>query len=376
MYRLSQISLFAALLIPASIFGKGAATPNTLSLRVTTETAPAGGVVQIKLILTEPKPIISSKMFFDYDSSVVDSILGIAIQSPNGDAIGTASYTAAGLSFDIVSPSGSYGTALGYPIMTVAVRLKANAAPGANSIFTINLSQSTFQDLTGQNYPFEIKPGGISVVGSTSLGNVLPGGGTIQTGQTFDITGKGLSLVTDLRVDTANKLTYKIINDSLIQATEGGLPFQLDGKRITYKNKLGETHEYYSYPRTSFAFLPGATWTQGILPLMPHSVATEAIVPLTAGSANSAIALWNPQQLPQTADIKILDATGAELARTSVEIPARTTLSVEVSSIPFSNGGVAARVEAVGGVGVFGLSLLNGVQVKAVLPSKITLGAY
>jgi len=291
MYRPSQILLLGALLIPASIYGKGAATPTILSLRVTCETAPAGGVAQIKLVLTEPKPIISSKIGFNFDPSVVDSILGIAIHSPNGDSIGTASYTPNGLSFDIISPSGTLGTALGYPIMTVAVRLKANAAPGAHSIFTVNLSQSTFQDLTGQNYAFEIKPGGISVVGATSIGNVLSGGGTIQTGQTFDITGKGLSLVTDLRVDGSDKLTYKIINDSLIQATETGLPFQLDGKRITYKNKLGETHEYYSYARTSFAAMPGATWTQSVLPLMPHSVATEAIVPMPTGSANSAIAL-------------------------------------------------------------------------------------
>lgn len=380
MKYLSQLSLFsllAASIGPAALFGKGVVSPTILSLRVTSEVAPPGGVAQIKLILTDPKPIISSKMSFDFDPSVVDSILGIAVHSTAGDAIGTARYVGNSLSFDIVSPSGNLGLSIGYPILTIAVRVKATALPGSSSIFTINLSQSSFQNLTGQDYPAQVKPGGVTVGGSFSIGDVRPGGGTIQTGQTFDVTGKGLTLLTDLRLDGSDKLSYRVISDSLIQLTEGGLPFLLDGKRLSVRNKFGEIHDYYSYPRTTFASVAGATWTQGILPLMPHSIALEAVVPLSGGAANSAIALWNPHQIPQKVEIRILDAGGVTVGRTSVDVPERTSLSIEVSGIANSSTGLVAHVEALDGIGVFGLSLLNaGTQVKAVLPTVVRQGAY
>ena len=39
----------------------GGGTPGVLSLRLTSETAPAGGVVQVKLQLTEPSPISTGR---------------------------------------------------------------------------------------------------------------------------------------------------------------------------------------------------------------------------------------------------------------------------------------------------------------------------
>ncbi len=61
-----------------------------LWLKVSDEAAPAGGVAQIQITLTEPKPIIRTRMLLEFDESVVEEFLSASIFSESGEAMGTA----------------------------------------------------------------------------------------------------------------------------------------------------------------------------------------------------------------------------------------------------------------------------------------------
>src|SRR5947209_20361510 len=92
------------------------------TLRVSNETAPPGGMAQVKVLLTSPKPITTGSMDFDMSSLAFDSIDGIALFSPTGDVAGAAVISGGRLNVQFTSPNGTLGTATDYPLLTAAVR--------------------------------------------------------------------------------------------------------------------------------------------------------------------------------------------------------------------------------------------------------------
>ena len=62
----------------------------TVEVRVDNETVPSGGLIQLKVGLTDPHPISTGKMSAGFDSGFFDSIDGISLFSPTGDVAGAA----------------------------------------------------------------------------------------------------------------------------------------------------------------------------------------------------------------------------------------------------------------------------------------------
>src|SRR6266850_1572387 len=91
------LSLF---LIPTAL---GATLPNGLSLRVSNEVAPPGGIAQMKVTLTEPRPISTGRMFF---SAASFDFAGVAVISPANDTYGVAQIDGRQLGFAVQSPTG------------------------------------------------------------------------------------------------------------------------------------------------------------------------------------------------------------------------------------------------------------------------------
>src|SRR3954447_22945412 len=108
--RILCIACMAAALAAAQ------APPTTL--RVSSETAPAGGSAQLKLLLTSPMPIITGNGAWDLSGVSFDSIDGINLFSPTGDVAGAAVLSGRQFNLRFVSPNGTFGTNADYPIMT------------------------------------------------------------------------------------------------------------------------------------------------------------------------------------------------------------------------------------------------------------------
>src|SRR5690348_3604076 len=95
---LTCIFICSGSLFAASGPGGGNATPQ-VSLHIPNETAPPGGLVQMKFLVTEPTPISTGRPGMDYDPSMFDAVYGIELMNPNGDVNGIA--TVSGTRVDI-----------------------------------------------------------------------------------------------------------------------------------------------------------------------------------------------------------------------------------------------------------------------------------
>src|SRR5690242_7837436 len=113
------------LCIGVAVCFSAAAQVAPTTVRVSSEVAPPGGIAQVKVLLTSPKPITSGGMFADLSAVSFDSIDGISLFSSTGDVEAAAIVSAGKVNVTFTSPNGTFGTDLDYPILTIAVRLSS-----------------------------------------------------------------------------------------------------------------------------------------------------------------------------------------------------------------------------------------------------------
>src|SRR5689334_17576115 len=119
-----------------------AATAQTLpEIRVSNEITPIGGMAQMKVSLTSPKPITSGNFGFDASDVSFDSIDGIDLFSSTGDVNGAAVVSGGKIALAYISPGGTFGTNVDYPLMSVALRLSSTVVNGQK--FPVKLDPSS-----------------------------------------------------------------------------------------------------------------------------------------------------------------------------------------------------------------------------------------
>jgi hypothetical protein len=95
--------------------------------------------------------------------------------SPAGDATGTALLSNGSAHFSLHSPIFDMGTNIDYPILTVAVPVKSTATRGETAFLNLDPSFSQWVDPTGQNYPVLLTNGIVTVGGTISISDIVPG---------------------------------------------------------------------------------------------------------------------------------------------------------------------------------------------------------
>jgi hypothetical protein len=354
--------------------GGGNVASGVLSLKISDEIAPPGGVVQMKFSVTEPRPIIRGTVSMSYDTDLIDSFLGIAVFSPNGDASGTASWQNGVLHLELNSPGQDLGSVIDYPIVTIAVRLKPTAIPGTVSFFNMDLSQSTLLDVFGSPYPAEIKPGTITVGGTLSVYNVSPGGGLIAAGTPVTITGSGFDAKTDVRINTNAKYSFSVISPNEIRVIPQSA-VDLTSARIVLKNSK-ETTTYYSYLRPAIAPAVGDSAVTRVKPVLPTATLRDGLVGIGSLDAGAVgIALENPSAAAAAVTADLYDPLGNFLATSALQVPAWSSLNVDLAT---SFPGVAVkpsvvRVRSATPIQAMGLS--QQVSTGQVVPLPVTIVA-
>src|SRR5260221_13090505 len=86
------------------------AQQQTSIVRVTSETAPPGGMAQIKVLLYSPQPISSGGMDVDMSYYSFSSVDGVALFSGTGDVAGTAVVKTGHIYVQFTSPQATCGT--------------------------------------------------------------------------------------------------------------------------------------------------------------------------------------------------------------------------------------------------------------------------
>ena len=296
---------------------------NGVSLKISNETVPAGGVLQMKLFLTEPKPIVKGSSRATINSSLITGIRGAYLYDPSGTTSGVAVLDSGGIRVSFTSPHGTLGTAVDYPLLTLALNLRSDLSVGSTAPLSLDLSSSFFSDALGNPYPQELNPGKLTVGGTLSVSNVVPGGGAVPAGGTVSIIGTGFEPTARLAINEVALSSYRVLSPTRIDA-QLAAPATLDSKRVRVRTSEGTT-TYYSYLRTTFLGKSSRPLLQASEPIFAGQTFTlGSLIVKQGGSIFSGLALQNPSTIQAVARVSLFTAQGALIARTSVTLPAST----------------------------------------------------
>jgi len=307
------------------------------TVRVTNEVAPVGGMAQVKVLHTSPKPITTGNVAMDFSGGFFDSVDGIALFSNTGDVVGAAVVNSGHFDVRFTSPNGTFGTNTDYPLLTAAFRLSSGVVAGQVFPVGLNSAASLWQSLLGSTFPTETKEGSITVGGSISITDVVPGGGFLPAGSTFSVFGMGFLPTTKLSVRglSVQNPVYVSPAEFRITLNKGGM---LDGALFTAENPDKSIDTYYSYMRG----VPIGVSTRPLLaktvPVFSILTATEAMVPPTITpqlnpSYFNAIALQNPSPADAQVTIEARSSADALLGSTTISLPNHSRFSREASEL-------------------------------------------
>lgn len=349
-----------------------------LWLEVSKETVPAGGVAQVRITLTEPKPIIRTRMELNFDESVVDSVANIGVFSENGEAVGTALRWGGQIDIEVVSPTANLGTVEEIPLLGLSMRLREDAPAGASGVVRIR-SGSTFYKASGDKWYVESNaPGSLTVGGELSIDDVIPGGGVVNAGDTVKIVGHGFRPDTVLKFDGQAGGTTYFVSENELQFRPDS-PMQMDQRVVSAAN--GDT-----VVQTVVAVLKGMqrSWSAydllaAITPLFSPRAARSAtvVLPVSASEANNfaALALQNPEDTAANVKVELVGPGGSTVGAVVLVLAAHERfmrLAAELFPYARSVGGATLKIDSDQPVQVLGMegSLVEGTA-HPVIPTMV-----
>jgi hypothetical protein len=349
--RLMAISVFAVGIILAGgkPGGGGVTPPGTAEIRTFSETVPAGGTVQVKSMLTQPHPISSGGGSFALDGLSVD---GVAVSSPSGTTVGAAVVQNGNLYLSVFSPSSDFGTNLDYPFITITMDVPGSAKAGSTK--PLSFSALSFQSPSGPVTLVDPKPGTLTIGGTLSVHDVVPGGGTWPAGTVISVRGTGFQPGTKLLTK------MKTSSPAYVSPTEMRFTLQdaatLDQQPISVTNPDRSTVTYFSYLRGVLVQTPSRPLLQVTEPIFP--TATQGIVTIgpllsTAPGQFTGLAVQNPNPGPVVITFQV-QSTGVS---TTVLLPSGGRVMDDILALTGGtvSPGDVVTVSATAGVQMVGL---------------------
>lgn len=350
--RIFALGVLSAGAAFASGTGGGGVTPaGSAEVRTLSERVPAGGTVQVKYLLTQPRPITTTgpTRLMTYDFAVD----GVSAFSPMGDTAGAALMQSGSLSVSIISPNSDFGTNLDYPFLTVALTIPPTTLKG--STFSLGMADATFQTPSGPLTLVDSKPGVLTIGGSVSIYGVTPGGGTWAAGTVIRVAGTGFvpgtKLTTKMRTTNAVYVSATEMRFSLLEATT------LDTQPITAGNPDGSLVTFYSYLRGVPVYRPSLSLlrkTDPIFQAQTHGVATVGPIGNLTPGQFTALAIQNPTPGPVVVTF-LHEASGVA---TTITLPSCGRVMDELGTLLgglILTAGDRVTVTATSGVQILGL---------------------
>lgn len=352
MRRLSII-IFAA--IAATTAAPAAAQPTLLELRFASEDVPPGGVLQAKLEVTEPKPISTGDGAFAFGP--LQEFLGLAVNSPNGDAAAAAVIGGSSVRVSMISPTAELGMEPDYPILTVTMRAPAAAQLGSRVPLTL-MTAAEFLDPTGLPYPYSFTPGIATIANGVSVANVTPGSALVPAGGIVTVDGSGFAPDTELRINEVSVAETRFVSSTRLMAVLGQAA-TMHGRRVEVRNPgTNQRTTYFAFQRTTPLGASADPLFRVVEPAFAQRFFTDAFVDFGPTTTSvPGIALQSIGVAPVLVTLDLL-SRGIRLARVSGALPADTRLVRSVAEIFGVNcaAACAVRLHAAAPVQVMGLS--------------------
>ena len=345
--------------VPGIILAAGGGTKGFpgVSLSVSNETAPPGATTQVKISVTEPKPILTGGGSLSL--STFDSVFGIAIIAPGGDTFGVALERGTNIGLSVLSPSSNFGMNIDYPILTIAGRVPATAPIGAKFVLPIDAAAFHFLDSSGTAYPLETNPGQLTIGNGVAIGNVSPGSAVVQAGDVVTISGTNFVPNTTIVFKEAKLSQVRFVSATRIDV----VPAQtvtMHGTTVIAKNPDGSQATYFSYERTHAMSASADPVMQFAVPLFPPKTAMTALIPLPAPKTGFTygVALQNIDAAGAFAMMELVDGDGNALAVTAANLDPSTFLVRELSELfgPTPPNARAVRVTSSAPIQVMGIA--------------------
>ncbi len=310
----------------------GAPLLPTIALKIPNETAPPGGVAQMKFLNTEPTPISSGRPHMDYDSSIFDDVWGIQLFNPSADLNGVAIVNGSSVWIDFICNGPMTGT--DYPVMTMALHVRPNAAVGSQTQFDID-PQTTWTVGYLPAIMKTVAPATVTVAGSVSITNVVPGGGMLPAGSIVKVQGLGFQPRTSLQVNGIQTQSVKVVSSTEIDIVLAQ-PGDMTGKRIQVVNPDGSQDFYYSYMRGIDLGVSNQSMLANAIPIfsaVKHSKATFAPIGAAQSSQFTGLAMQNQNLSAANVTVTLYSANGKQLGSSTISLPSGYRLMREVSEL-------------------------------------------
>jgi hypothetical protein len=346
-------------------------TPPVL-LRVPDQQEPPGGLLAMTVMLTEPLPIIRASMALAFGPGPLGSIQDVALFSPTGNVSGTAVIDGGGISIVFNAPDGTLGTGgRDVTIAAIAIPVRDDANPGDQSPLTLDPNASWWMDPLGEPYAQEVRQGLLTVGGTLSITDVVPGSALVPANSTIAVLGMGFQPGPRLRVqiEGAEVRSTRFVSPTRLEVTVGQNTL-MHGKRIRLTNGDQTMATYDSFLRSTPQGESSRLLLARTIPIFSLATFPEAYFnPFANPEHFSALAFRNPDS--QSADISLdaYSADGQPIASTTLTLPGAQRISREVSELfPDVLFPTGSYVRAISTIPVQMLGLLGDDAAGTVLP--------
>ena len=147
-----------------------------------------------------------------YASAFLGPVRGIHLFSPAGDVSGVAVLKNGDAQVYFSSPLNSFGTNLDYPVLTIAMPVLPSATIGKKMNLVLDGINSTWLDPSSKPYPVELKSGVLTIGGSISVSDVVPGAGVVPAGTPITISGVGFPPDAVVQVERASVSSFQFVS--------------------------------------------------------------------------------------------------------------------------------------------------------------------
>jgi hypothetical protein len=271
---------------------------------------------------------------FSMDARLFDDVWGIELFCLAGDLNGVAMVNGSRVNIRYTTTVGTQGT--DYPVMTVALHVRPGVLPGTQTQFQLDPSSTWTLSPSGATATLNPTPPAVVTVGGTiSILDVVPGGGVLPAGSVVSIKGIGFQPKTQVQLNAIKFSSINFISPQEIQFTLAETT-NMTGQKIQLVNPDGSQDTYFSYMRG----IPLARSSQPLLanavPIyssVTYSKAVFAPMMPVSGSQFTGIALQNPSVTPATVSIALYSSANTLLGSSSFTLPGGYRLMGETSEL-------------------------------------------
>ncbi|MBS1874377.1 MAG: hypothetical protein JSU00_14265 [Acidobacteria bacterium] len=270
----------AALLLAVSIAAPSVLAAPPVALRISNESAPAGGWAQIRIYAQQPTAIAAGRLVLKLDPTAFGPDVRVGLFGANADSVGVATIDWPNIDIQFASGTAGIGQLAGLPVIVVSV-------PVSPTAFGRLPVAATSPDST-----VTVEPGSVTVGGSLSIRDIPANMGVLAAGATVPVSGTGFTEASQLVIEGVALASTHYISPTEIDLVIGG-DAELAGKlaRVTDGSHKFEYYCFQSGAPSSQGSTYGAQFssTQPLFPLFASPSVTGY-----SSYAGGAVAIQNP----------------------------------------------------------------------------------